>query len=126
MIVVNFSHPLTPTHLSAIETLAREKIAKLIEVKTDFNEVQPYTEQLRALIEATGLTSAQWQQERLLINPPSLSAIAALVLAELHGRMGYFPAVLRLRPIAGSTPRQYEVAEILNLQEVREQARQQR
>jgi len=126
MILVNFSHPLTAAQLVAIETLAEEKIARIIEVKTHFNEVQPYTEQLRALIEATGLTAAQWQQERLLINPPSLSAIATLVMAELHGRMGYFPTVLRLRPITGSAPPLFEVAEILNLQAVREQARQQR
>ncbi len=126
MILVNFSHPLTAVQLAAIETLTQEKTAQIIEVKTHFNETQPYTEQLRALVESTGLTATQWQQDRLLINPPSLSAIAALVLAELHGRMGYFPAVLRLRPIAGSTPPQFEVAEILNLQAVREQARRQR
>jgi hypothetical protein len=126
MILVSFSHPLTEAQLASIEKLTQEKITQCIEVKTHFNETQPYTEQARALVEAAGLTPAQWQQERLLINPPSLSAIAALVLAEVHGRCGYFPAVLRLRPIVGSTPPQFEVAEILNLQAVREQARQQR
>jgi hypothetical protein len=59
----------------------------------------------------------------LLINPPSLSAIAVLVLAELHGRMGYFPSIIRLRPVPGSMPPQFEVAEILNLHSVREKAR---
>jgi hypothetical protein len=67
MILINFSHPLTPAHLSAIEALTQEKIAKLIDVKTHFNETQPYTEQARALVEEAGLTSAQWQQERLLV-----------------------------------------------------------
>jgi hypothetical protein len=37
--------------------------------------------------------------------------------------MGYFPPVLRLRPVAGSVPPQFEVAEILNLQAVRDRAR---
>jgi hypothetical protein len=123
MILVNFSHPLTATQQAAIETLTQEKITQVIEVKTHFNEAQPYTDQLRALVESIELTSAQWQQERLLINPPSLSAIAALVLAELHGRMGYFPSIVRLRPVAGSMPPQFEVAEILNLHSVREKAR---
>jgi len=123
MILVNFSHPLTTAQLAAIETLAQEKTTQLIEVKTHFNETQSYVEQARALIESVGLTPAQWQQERLLINPPSLSAIAALVLAELHGRMGYFPSIIRLRPVPGSMPPQFEVAEILNLHAVREQAR---
>ena len=30
--------------------------------------------------------------------------------------MGYFPAIIRVRPVAGSTPPTYEVAEIINLQ----------
>ena len=123
MIVINFSHPLTSAQQPAIEALTQEKTTQLIEVKTHFNETQPYTEQARALVEAADLTPAQWQQERLLINPPSLSAIAALVLAELHGRMGYFPSILRLRPIPESMPPQFEVAEILNLHAVREKAR---
>jgi hypothetical protein len=37
--------------------------------------------------------------------------------------MGYFPAVLRLRPVPNTTPPAFELAEILNLQSVREQAR---
>ena len=123
MILINFSHPLTATQLAAIETLTQEKAAQFIDVKTHFNETQPYAEQARALVEAVGLTSEQWQQERLLINPPSLSAIVALLLAELHGRMGYFPSIIRLRPVPGSMPPQFEVAEILNLHSVREKAR---
>jgi hypothetical protein len=37
--------------------------------------------------------------------------------------MGYFPPCLRLRPIKDSLPPQFEIAEILNLQEMREKAR---
>lgn len=35
-----------------------------------------------------------------------------------------FPAVMRLRPIENAVPPQFEVAEIINLQAVRERARQ--
>jgi hypothetical protein len=45
--------------------------------------------------------------------------IAATLLAELHGRMGYFPTILRLKPIPNSTPPQFQVAEVINLQAVR-------
>ncbi len=45
------------------------------------------------------------------------------LLAELHGRMGYFPAIVRIRPVVDSLPPRYEVAEIINLQNVRETAR---
>ena len=47
-------------------------------------------------------------------------------LAELHGRMGYYPPVVRLRPVPDSLPPRYEVAEILNLQAVRDDARRKR
>jgi hypothetical protein len=40
--------------------------------------------------------------------------------------MGYFPAHVRTRPVADALPPRYEVAEILNLQAVRDQARMQR
>jgi len=45
------------------------------------------------------------------------------LLAEVHGRTGYFPTIIRLRPVAGVTPPQFEVAELLNLQAVRDAAR---
>jgi len=62
----------------------------------------------------------------LLVVLPSLNFIAAALLAELHGRMGYFPPIVRTRPVADVLPRRYEVAEILDLQSIREQARKQR
>jgi hypothetical protein len=46
-----------------------------------------------------------------------------VLLAELHGRCGYFPAAVRLRPVPDSVPPRFEVAEIVNLQAVREKAR---
>jgi hypothetical protein len=48
------------------------------------------------------------------------------LLAELHGRMGYFPTCIRMRPVAGARPPRYEVAEALDLQTVRDRARQTR
>ena len=69
------------------------------------------------------LTPTQWQSEPILVVLPSLNFIAAALLAELHGRMGYFPPVVRTRPVADVLPRRYEVAEILDLQGIRETAR---
>ncbi|MCL4266143.1 MAG: hypothetical protein KJ069_23235 [Anaerolineae bacterium] len=45
------------------------------------------------------------------------------MLAELHGRMGYFPAIIRLKPIPDSLPPQFEFAEIINLQAIRDRSR---
>lgn len=123
MILLNFSHPLTEVQLASLEALMGQAPERVVEVKTQFDHALPFAAQASALAEAAGFTAAEWQTLPLLINLPSFSVIAALLLAELHGRMGYFPAVLRLRPLAGTTPPQFEIAEILNLQVVRDTAR---
>jgi len=126
MILLNFSHPLTPDQLRRIEALVGQPIARVVEVHSQINPQQPLVPQVIALADACGLTPAEWQTLALLINPPSLNFIAVVLLAELHGRCGYFPAHVRMRPKSGVLPPQYEVAEILDLQAVRDTARQRR
>ncbi|MFB3764883.1 MAG: CRISPR-associated protein Csx15 [Methanotrichaceae archaeon] len=123
MILLNFSHPLVTDHLRQVETIAGQKVKQVIEVSSQVDIQQPLPPQVSALADQTGLSQAEWQTLPLLINPPALNFIAVVLLAELHGRCGYFPAHLRLRPVKGSSPPQYEVAEILNLQAIRDQAR---
>lgn len=62
----------------------------------------------------------------ILVNPPSLNYSAALLIAELHGRMGYFPTCVRLRPVKDALPPRFEAAELMNLQAVRDTARRRR
>lgn len=126
MLVLNFSHPLTADHLDAVARLAGGPVERVTEVKAQFDPDCAFAGQARELVDGVGLSAEQWQTTRLLINPPSLNAIACLLLAEVHGRAGYFPPVLRLRPVAGRVPPQFEVAEIINLQEVRDAARSRR
>ncbi len=136
MIVLNFSHPFTAEHVAQIECLTGQKIDRLIDVPTQIDPQQPLIPQVVALADAAGLTPTDWQTLPLLVNPPSLNFIAVALLAELHGRCGYFPAHLRLRRAGGQVgdsvtfaqpgPPQYEVAEILDLQAVREAARRRR
>lgn len=123
MLLLNFSHPLIPDHLAQIESLTSQPVERVIDAPTQFDHAQPFAPQVVALADSAGLTHMEWQTLPLLINPPSLNLIAVALLAELHGRMGHFPAVLRLRPVAGSTPPRFEVAEVLNLQQVRDTAR---
>lgn len=123
MILLNFSHPLTPAQQAQIEALTGQRIDRTIDAMPQFDEQQPFGPQLAALLAQVDLTPAQWQSEPLLVVLPSLNFIAALLLAELHGRMGYFPPVVRTRPVANTVPRRYEVAELLDLQGIRETAR---
>lgn len=123
MILLNFSHPLTQKQQVQIEALTGVAIDRVMVSMPRFDEGQSFTTQTDRMLAAIPLTSEEWQNEPILIVLPSLSPIAALVLAELHGRTGYFPRIVRTRPVIGATPRQYEVAEILDLQVVRDWAR---
>lgn len=123
MLLLNFSHPLTPAHLARIETLTGQAVARVVEIHSQIDSSRPLGPQITALIERAGLTPLEWQSEPLLINLPSLNYSAVLLLAELHGRMGYFPSCVYLRPIPDALPPQFEVAEVLNLQAMRDAAR---
>jgi hypothetical protein len=126
MIVINFSHPLTAAQLDQIAALAGQPVTRLIAAPAQFDNAAAYGPQVAALADACGLTSEEWQTAPLAIVPPALNFITAALLAELHGRMGYFPACVRLAPVAGATPARYEVVEILPLNAIREAARQRR
>jgi hypothetical protein len=126
MLILNFSHPLTASQLAQIEATSGKKIREVKNIAVHFDAARPYPEQIAALVDGIGFTPQQWQNEPILLNPPSFNFIAVALLAELHGRMGYFPPCLRLRPIAGSMPPQFELAEIINLNQIREHARQRR
>jgi hypothetical protein len=125
MILLNFSHPLTPDQIDQVRALISEQNAaiQVIELPVQFDVQQPFEPQLQTLLARLPLSSEELQGEPILLNLPALNYIAAMLLAELHGGMGYFPAMLRLRPMAGSTPPRFEVAEIVNLQALRDAAR---
>lgn len=126
MILLNFSHPLTPEQQRQIEALTGRPIERIIEVHSQIDPQQLLVQQVADLVDQAGLSPVEWQTLPLLINPPSLNFIAIVLLAELHGRCGYFPAHLRLRPAQGSLPPRYEVAEVLDLQALRDAARKRR
>ena len=131
MILLNFAHPLTDDHLAQIEALTGQAIARLVDIPSQVDVREPLAPQIATMADAAGLTPQEWQSLPLLVNPPALNFSAVTLLAELHGRMGYFPACLRMRPVTGPDgqrvlPPRFEVAEILNLQAIRDAARQRR
>lgn len=122
MIVINFSHPLTDNQKKAIEEIKGRQIDCLIEQMAHLDQAQPFAEQIRAMVDSVGLSSAEWQGKRILIVPPGHAPATAVLMAELHGRMGYFPEIVRIRPsVDGSEP--FEVGEIIALRDVRDFAR---
>lgn len=123
MILINLSHPLTAEQRAKIETLTGQPIDRLIERMAQFDVNAPFADQTVALVDSLDLTPADWQQSPLAVLPPSLNFGAAALLAELHGRCGYFPPIIRTRPVPDSLPPRYEVAEVVNLQAMRDKAR---
>lgn len=124
-IVLNFAHPITGEQLAKIaELTGREVEVMNIRCQLDFN--RSVADQARELVDAAGLDPVAFQTEAIVVNPPGMSSAAGPVLAELHGRMGHFPTTLVLRRVDGTTPPQFEVGEIIDLQAVRDEARKRR
>lgn len=126
MLVLNYSHPLTPAQLAQLTALTGAPVEAVRELPAQLDLEAPFAEQAVALADAAGLTPEQWQTMPLLVVPPALNFAAVALLAELHGRMGYFPPVVRLRPVEGVLPPRFEIAEVLNLQAQRDAARKRR
>lgn len=123
MIVVNFSHPLTPEQRQQIAERCGRAIDRVVEVRVHFLPEEPFGPQVVAAVDAVGLTGEEWQTLPVVVVPPALASIACACLAELHGRIGHFPPIVRLRPQSETTPPVFNVAEIVNLQQLREAAR---
>jgi hypothetical protein len=123
MVILNFSHPLTGEQVSAIEQQLGRSVERILPLPAQFDQQQPFVPQMEQLLSGVELSPEEWQSAPLLVVLPSFNAIAAVVLAELHGRMGYFPPIVRLRPVEGALPPRYDVAEVINLQNVRDAAR---
>ncbi|MEW5762642.1 MAG: CRISPR-associated protein Csx15 [Bacillota bacterium] len=121
--VINFGHPLTGEHLADIAAITGQKVSQVITVPSHIDPGEPLEPQVEAMLDRVGLTPEEWQTRPLIVNLPSLNYSAAVLLAQLHGRMGHFPPVLRLRPASGNLVPRFEVAEILNLQAIRDKAR---
>lgn len=123
MILLNFTHPLSQSQLQQLQSVVGENIERTIHISVQFAHDRSFVEQVRELADAAGLSPEEWQSAPILIIPPALNFIAVTLLAELHGRMGYFPPIVRMRPVHETLPPRYEVAEVINLQAVRDAAR---
>lgn len=123
MIIINFAHPLNEDHLRQISDATGKKVDQVLEVDSTVDVQEPLAPQVVNLVNRIGLSQRDWQTLPIIINLPSLSYIAASLISEIHGRCGYFPTILRIRPVKGAIPTRFEVAEIIDLQAMRDAAR---
>ena len=126
MILLNFSHPLTADHLAQVVSLTGQAVARVVGVPVEIDSDRDLAEQVAAIVDGIGIAPEEWQPLPLLVNLPGYAPAAAVLLAELHGRIGHFPDVLWLRFVEDSVPVRYEVADVLRLQTVRVSTRRKR
>jgi len=123
MLLLNFTHPLSSAQLDQLAALAGQSVEQMLGEMLFFDPQEPMVPQTKAAVDALNLDSTTWQTTPIVVNLPGHAAAAAAIVAELHGRMGHFPAILRVRPVADSAVTRYEIAEVINLQAIRERAR---
>ena len=120
--LLNFSHPLTEEQLTAVTNLVGYA-PTLHHHPLQFDPAQPLAEQITTHLAQLPLTADEWQTTPLLINLPGFAGAAAVLLAQIHGRTGHFPAIIRLRAVPGLLVTSYELAELINLENLRDHAR---
>lgn len=120
--LLNFGRPFTAEQRLHIEELVSRPIGTMIEVTVHFDESRAFAAQCVTLLDRLALSRTAWQTLPILVNLPGYTPGAACLLGELHGRMGHFPTIVRLTPLPSTSPQEYAVAEIINLQAARNAA----
>jgi hypothetical protein len=121
-VLLNFAHPTTGEQLDGLRAETGIWILEVIKIDVHFDDDRGYTEQISEIVDAAGLTEDDWQTLPLIVNVPAFAYIAAGVIAEIHGRAGYFPTILRLRRAPDDNTR-FLFAEPIKLQDIRNTAR---
>lgn len=122
ILLLNYTHPLTSeqlTHLAALLGTSPDERR----IATQIDRARPLAAIASELADQAALHPDEWQASEFIVNPPALAPVALALIAEIHGRCGHFPAVLNIRPVIGAIPTRYELAEIVNLQAIRDLAR---
>jgi CRISPR-associated protein (TIGR02584 family) len=118
IILLNFSAPLNATQLQKIESLLGQKVERIVNINSQVDHQKPILPQVTEIADKARLSPAEWQILPLLVNPPSQSSLALALLMEIYVRCGYFPGHIFLQPVPGSQPIQFEIPEILNLENI--------
>jgi hypothetical protein len=127
-LIINFSgHPVLPGQQKDIGQMMHWQTPEVITVSLgNVAEDHHFVSTIEKAVEKVALSPEEWQSTPLVVIAAGYTAVWSVVLAELHGRLGYFPDVVRLRPASTASNEKFEVAEILNLREVRHNSRDKR
>ena len=124
-LVLNFSgHPVLQKQQKKIRNLMGWSNLEVIDVPIGtVNEDERFYKIAIQKTDSIGLRPNEWQTIPIVVIPSGYSPLWSALLAEIHGRLGHFPDVVRLRPAPQGEKEKFEVAEILDLRDIRHQAR---
>lgn len=92
--------------------------------KANFDLNTPLEPQIKNMVDGLGFTPEEWEEAgHFVVSLPGLPEPAAVLIAELHGRMGYFPTIVRRHKDDRDDSGVYVLAEIINLSNIRDKAR---
>lgn len=121
-LVINLSgHPLTMEQKEDISQ--KMYIEELIETPVHFNSRDSIKTQVVGVVDQIGLMLDEWQSKPILLALPGLAPLAGALLAYIHGLRGGFPKVMWIDRTDTS---QYRVACLIDMQELRDEARKSR
>lgn len=121
MTLLNLAEPLSREDVSAISALSGRKARRVVDVVPKLDDALPLAPQVRALVDGVGLSAKEWETTSVVVCLPNDPVAATLVVAEIAGRRGRAPTVVRYGAV---TPRgKREPAELISLHEVRKEAR---
>lgn len=55
MILINFGHAITPNQQQAIGAVTNQPLGRVIDIKSQFDQMKSFAEQARSLVDAVGL-----------------------------------------------------------------------
>ena len=126
-LVLNFSgHPFMQGQQKKIRNLMGWPKLEVIDVPIGtVSEDEKFLAIALQKVDGIDLLPHEWQTIPIVVVPSGYSYLWSPILAELHGRLGHFPDVVRQRPAKGELEK-YEVAEIIDMRGIRHHARKKR
>jgi hypothetical protein len=121
MTLLNLAEPLSREDVSTIAAMCGRKVRKAIDADAAFATSQPMSAQVRALVDKLGLSAREWENSSLVLCLPADPVAAALIVAEIAGRRGRTPTIVRFA--TDKTTGRREPVETISLHEVRKEAR---
>lgn len=120
-VLLNFGHPLHASVVASLSPATEVRVPFNLEMDgvlgTGDQVVEIVNEAARRVAEKGGRLDGTVP---VVVGLPGVTEGAALVLTELHGRLGYFPRVLQLRKVDNGT---FRLRGLLDLERLRLEAR---